>query len=269
MKYKIIILTKKIFHFLGIDPRKIISIRHLPRFINDYLLWKKKNGNITSFYPILSDKDDAAGVASGHYFHQDLLVAQYVISSGRDHVDIGSRIDGFIAHIASSRPVEVWDIRSLKKSVHPNIVFKKRDLTSHLKDLEETISSLSCLHALEHFGLGRYGDPINTRGHIIALENMIRLLKPLGNFYIGIPLDKNNTIQFNAHRTFHPNWILNLKVVRNNLDLQRFDYVDGSGELFKNIKCSSDLPNLRYSCGIYTFSKKNILESNKKVASSL
>lgn len=149
MQYKIIYFAKKkIFNLLGIDLRKIISLRHFPKFIYDYLMWKNKNGNITSIYPILSDKDDFAGVASGHYFHQDLLVAQYVLSSERDHVDIGSRIDGFIAHIASSRPVEVWDIRLLKKSSHPNIVFKKRDITSNLKDLKETIFSLSCFMPL-------------------------------------------------------------------------------------------------------------------------
>ena len=46
-----------------------------------------------------------------------------------------------------------------------------------VKYLENSIESLSCLHALEHFGLGRYGDPINPEGNIIGLENMIKILR--------------------------------------------------------------------------------------------
>ena len=30
--------------------------------------------------------------------------------------------------------------------------------------------SLSCLHTLEHFGLGRYNDPINVKGFEIGLK---------------------------------------------------------------------------------------------------
>ncbi len=243
------------FNFLGFDMRKIIALKNIPKFIKNYLEWKNKKGPISSFFPILSDLDDFAGVASGHYFHQDLLVAQLVIAKNLSHVDIGSRIDGFVSHIASTRPIEVWDIRALEPSVHSNIIFRKIDLMGNLNYLENSVESLSCLHALEHFGLGRYGDPINPKGHIVGLENMIKILKTGGFFYISIPLDMKNTIQFNAHRTFNPKWILNLEFVMNNLKLQRFDYIDGNGYLHKNIECKSNLPKLSYSCGIYTFKK--------------
>ncbi len=255
MKKKFIKFAKIVFNFLGLDLRKIIALRNLPKFILDFLKWRSKKGPISSFFPILSDLDDFAGITSGHYFHQDLLVAQLVLSKNLSHVDIGSRIDGFVSHIASTRPIEIWDIRSLEPSVHSNIIFKKLDLMGDIKYLENSVESLSCLHALEHFGLGRYGDPINPKGHIVGLKNMIKILKTGGFFYISIPLDIKNTIQFNAHRTFNPTWILNLEFVINNLKLLRFDYIDGSGSLHKNIKCKSKLPNLSYSCGIYTFIK--------------
>ena len=61
------------FNFLGFDMRKIIALKNIPKFIKNYLEWKNKKGPISSFFPILSDLDDFAGVASGHYFHQDLL----------------------------------------------------------------------------------------------------------------------------------------------------------------------------------------------------
>ena len=37
------------------------------------------------------------------------------------HVDIGSRLDGFVAHVASFREIEVLDIRPLKVNKHKNI----------------------------------------------------------------------------------------------------------------------------------------------------
>ncbi len=256
MNYIAISFFKKVFYFFGLDFRKIISLRHIPKFIKDYFKWKKKNGIVSSFFPVLNDLDQFAGVSSGHYFHQDLLVAQFILAKNKKHVDIGSRIDGFVSNIASSRPIEVWDIRSLKASDHPNIIFRQMDLMGDIKHLEGTITSLSCLHALEHFGLGRYGDPINPNGHLIGLNNMIKLLKSEADFFLSIPLDIKNTVQFNAHRTFNPNWILNLENVKNNLYLKRFDYIDGNGILYKDIKCSNKLPELRYSCGIYSFKKK-------------
>ncbi len=47
-----------------------------------------------------------------HYFHQDLLLANRIFKARpRNHVDVGSRVDGFVAHVASFRPIEVLDLR--------------------------------------------------------------------------------------------------------------------------------------------------------------
>jgi hypothetical protein len=40
-----------------------------------------------------------------------------------------------------------------------------QELTPYGSTPDGYCDSLSCLHALEHFGLGRYGDPIDPRGH--------------------------------------------------------------------------------------------------------
>ena len=92
-------------------------IRHLPKFLHDYVLFSrasrsKDNGfPITRLYPILGEHVQSAGVASGQYFHQDLYVAQRIFELGpRRHVDIGSRVDGFIAHVAVFRAIEVVDV---------------------------------------------------------------------------------------------------------------------------------------------------------------
>ena len=60
---------------------------------------------------LLQDYSDNAGQNKGHYFHQDLLVAKMIYDTKpRRHIDIGSRLDGFVAHVASFREIEVFDI---------------------------------------------------------------------------------------------------------------------------------------------------------------
>lgn len=70
------------------------------------------------------------------------------------HYDVGSRIDGFVAHVASFRKINVLDIRTLQSKTE-NIVFEQQDFMSLLKDsLKECTDSLSCLHALDISDLG-------------------------------------------------------------------------------------------------------------------
>ena len=123
----------------------------------------EENGrkSVTHRLPIFTDYDDQAGSATGHYFHQDLLVASFIHNKNPlRHIDIGSRIDGFIAHVASFRSIEVMDVRDLKGTGHENISFIKADLMNKDSAQNNITDSISCLHAIEHFGLGRYGDPV-------------------------------------------------------------------------------------------------------------
>jgi hypothetical protein len=115
---------------LGIDPRRIIrSLKGLPYYLADYLKLRKQSAFAVVkfpfgvFYPWLEDRFAESGLAKGHYFHQDLLVARRVnLNNPSIHVDVGSRVDGFVAHVASFRPIVVIDIRPLSGTV-PNISF--------------------------------------------------------------------------------------------------------------------------------------------------
>ena len=139
------------------------------RFLKDYLAFKKFGGRIDRLFPIYYDYKEQAGSATGHYFHQDLLVANYIARNNpMRHIDVGSRIDGFVAHVAAFRPIEIIDVRELRDTGHENIRFKRMDLMKHEAIEPNICDSLSCLHAIEHFGLGRYGDPINPQGHLLG-----------------------------------------------------------------------------------------------------
>lgn len=131
-------------------------------------------------YPCLADRFEAAGSASGHYLFQDLLVAQKIFSNQpKKHVDIGSRLNGFVAHVAAFREIEVFDIRPLTNTVK-NVRFICGDFMKEDVVPAEYCDSVSSLHAIEHFGLGRYGDAVDYDGHHKGLNSIYRLLKPWG-----------------------------------------------------------------------------------------
>lgn len=234
--------------------RKKMPLLNLPRFLSQRKEWVSKGGEISRSYRILTDYADTAGAAKGHYYHQDLLVAGLIAQSKpRRHVDIGSRIDGFVAHVASFREIEVFDIRALDESRHTNIKFVQKDLMDHNES--EISDSVSCLHAIEHFGLGRYGDPIDPEGHLKGVLNIVRMVEKGGMFYISFPIGFNDAVHFNAHRVFHPMSIFGWEGVKDVLELQRFDWVDATGEINMNAKVEDAVDSVKYGCGIYTFRK--------------
>ena len=73
---------------------------------------------------------------------------------------------------------------------------------------------------LEHFGLGRYGDPIDPNGYKIGFANLASLLRPGGRFYLSTPLGQER-VEFNANWVFNPATILRMADIQG-LRLERF-----------------------------------------------
>lgn len=245
---------KQLFqHPKDLGSQKKIAL--LWRYANESSLFAQHGGIIDKYWPITSEYNHQAGFASGHYFHQDLLVANFIATNNpKRHIDVGSRISGFVAHVASYRKIELIDIRKLDPGPHQNITFVQLDLSSNSLDSEIT-DSISCLHAIEHFGLGRYGDPIDPLGYQKGFSNLIKMLKPKGKLYISFPIANKNSIEFNAHRIFHPNDIFTWPNAADNLSLDRFDYVNDQGNLVCNANTNDTPADLKYGCGIYSFTK--------------
>jgi SAM-dependent methyltransferase len=240
------------FSLFGIDFQKIsTSIKSVPFLLKNYYKLKNQlNGNndfkITNFYPIFSDRFESSGVMSGHYFHQDLLVAKKIYKNNPiRHIDIGSRIDGFVAHVAIFRNIEIFDIR-YQNSIVENIKFCQLDLMQPIdKSLLNCTDSLSSLHAIEHFGLGRYGDEVNFDGHLKALDNIYKMLKPNGKFYFSTPIGKQR-IEFDAHRVFNLMYLIDY--FNGKYEIASFSYVDDSGFLHENVFLSESNINSNFSC---------------------
>tara|TARA_Y200000002_G_C22588313_1_gene624006 strand:- start:22 stop:798 length:777 start_codon:yes stop_codon:yes gene_type:complete len=258
MLKNLIIKIARTLRLIGINIKDIYALKNYFRFRRDRKEWLRQGGKITKTFMLLQDYSDNAGQSKGHYFHQDLLVAKMIYDTKpKRHVDIGSRLDGFVAHVASFREIEVIDIRPLEKSSHQNIKFLQADMMNPLQ-VSKT-DSLSCLHAIEHFGLGRYNDPIDIDGHIRGISNLVSMLEKNGILYLSFPIGKKDEVHFNAHRIFHPKSIFNNHIIRSQMELIRFDYVDDQGDLHLESNVELTLGKLNYGCGIYTFKKLNNL----------
>ncbi len=244
-------------------PKKFFQfVRHAPTLLGELNELKRQSRRsshsipITKINPYPHEKKQQSGTARGHYFHQDLLVARRIHDSKPEkHVDIGSRIDGFVAHVAAFREIEVLDIRPLDSNIH-NIRFKQANLISLPAGMENYTDSLSCLHAIEHFGLGRYGDPIDFEGHIKGLQNLHTILRPGGTLYLSCPIGPQR-IEFNAHRVFSVKYLLSLFDGR--FRVRSFSFVDDSGDLHENVELRKELLandcGCNYGCGIFELEK--------------
>ena len=88
--------------------------------------------------------------------------------------------------------------------MYDNIKFIQADFM-YPQDLGKT-DSLSCLHAIEHFGLGRYNDPIDIDGHNKGITNLVSLVSEGGRLYISFPIGQNDEIHFQP-TTIHTTWM--------------------------------------------------------------
>ena len=238
-------------------PSSIISdFPGFLRYWRNRKSFQRLGGSIDSSHVILHDFKDFAGESKGHYFHQDFLVASFIAAKRPvRHLDVGSRIDGFVAHVGSFREIEIIDVRELGEIGHPQVKFVRRDMMKSDPQFNEITDSLSCLHTIEHFGLGRYGDPVNPDGYKVGFQNLVDMLKPGGTLYLSFPISEKNEVHFNAHRVFHPTDVLTWPLRNAALTLERFDYVDDNGDLHRDKQLDETTPEFRYGCGIYTFLK--------------
>ncbi len=261
---KILQTVYQTLNALGFDPRKTLRfMRGIPDYIRDYVVFvQQSRGASEAFkmgmpFPCLTDRFAQSGNGRGHYFFQDLLVATRIHENKPTlHVDVGSRIDGFVAHVASFRQIEVIDIRPFEPNIH-NIKFIQLDLMNLDDDLPVGYcDSLSCLHALEHFGLGRYGDRIAHDGHLVGLRNLSSLLKAGGKLYLSVPIGPQR-IEFNAHRIFSVEYILGL--THRAFKLDSFSFVDDDGVLHQDVAISEEDSRVSFGCvhgcGIFELTK--------------
>ena len=182
-------------------------------FFGDYRTFKKINTNrnfkfkLTDIEACLSDCTETTPL-DPVYFFQDTWAARKIFDlKPSKHVDVGSSAKT-IGIISQFVPTTMIDIRPLELSV---------DGLSYLKgsilDLpfnSDSLETLSSICVIEHIGLGRYGDPIDSDGSEKAIIELRRVVMPGGHLILSVPVEAQSTIHFNANRSFTRNHFLSL-----------------------------------------------------------
>jgi len=205
-------------------------------------------------WPVIGDKFKKAGSVN-NYFWQDLWAARLILKERpKIHYDIGSRLDGFIAHLLSAGiPVKMIDIRPFPTKID-GLETIVDDATALNQFEDNSIESLSALCSLEHFGLGRYGDTINPEACFICFEAIKRKVKPEGHVYISVPVGRER-VEFNAHRVFYAQTIIDCF---SGMELKELAFAaHGELEMGSNIhRYDADTHDGEYRYGLFHFVKK-------------
>jgi SAM-dependent methyltransferase len=231
-------------------------LRAFPIFLSHLIAYSRRNQHSTLRYRTREawyrsyDRWMPAGTIQQHYFLQDLWAATVLYESKTDkHVDVGSRVDGFIGHALAFCDVTYVDIRPLNFE-HPRFHFMEGSIVE-LPFADDSVQSLSSLHVIEHIGLGRYGDPVDPDGHLLAAREMTRVLAHGGRLLIGVPTGRER-LCFDAHRIFDPSTVTSMFA---GLRLKKFAFIDDlDGQILDDVPFDV-AREAHYGCGLYEFTK--------------
>lgn len=166
------------------------------------------------------------------------------------HVDVGSSLH-FVSIVSAFIPVNFYDLRPAELGLE-GLQSGKGNLMS-LPFAEGTIESLSCMHVIEHVGLGRYGDTMDYDGDLKAIAELKRVLAPGGNLLFVVPVGTSR-IQYNAHRIYSYQSVLDLF---QGYELREFALIPDharDGGLLRG--ASAELSDRQtYGCGCFWFVK--------------
>ncbi len=235
---------------LVFNLRGMIALYRLPNYFVQWLRFagsSKLAAPLLDGYPCLSDAMPHTAF-DAHYLFQAAWVARRLADARPvSHTDIGSDV-GFVATVSAFVPVVFLDFRPL--AVRLSGLSSKAGDLRRLQIESGSVESLSCLHVLEHVGLGRYGDSIDPDGHLRAAAELMRVLAPGGRLYVSVPVGRER-VCFNAHRVFSTQTILSMF---EELQLRAFAYVDDAGTL-RDSEITDPANACEYGCGLFCFQK--------------
>lgn len=237
-----------------VDPRRALGIVNLPRYLTHWRRYRRLAGpgamRWQDSYPCLTDWTPATPF-DPHYFYQASWAARKLAESKPTwHVDIGSSVI-MIGVTSAITPTVFVDYRPFRAQI-TGLTTMGGDLLA-LPFANNSVHSLSCLHVIEHVGLGRYGDPIDPQGSIKAAHELVRILAPGGRLIFSTPVGRER-IQFNAHRVFAPETVLKMF---DGLGLGDYAMVDDQGVFHLHIHPAEvQVSSWEYGCGMFDFVKK-------------
>jgi SAM-dependent methyltransferase len=203
-------------------------------------------------YPCLDDKTSTTHFDRHYVFHTAWAARILADIKPEYHVDISSSLY-FCSIVSAFVPVKYYDYRPADLHLD-NLESGVADLLN-LPFPNGSVRSLSCMHVVEHVGLGRYGDPLDPDGDLKAMAELERVLAEEGSLLVVIPIGLPK-IMFNAHRIYSYDQIIGYF---SKLELREFTLIpeqSKNGGLIRN--ASKDQADKEtYGCGCFWFVRKS------------
>jgi len=244
---------------------RVLTINAFMRYIYDLVIFRRLSSQertasrsgksrfpirLRDTYPCLHDKTTNTSFDSHYVFHMAWAARILAKVKPEVHVDISSSLY-FCTLVSAFIPVHFYDYRPAALGLD-NLVSERADLLS-LQFSDRSVNSISCMHVVEHVGLGRYGDPLDPDGDLRAINELKRVLAPGGNLLLVVPVGKPR-IMFNAHRIYSYDQVMNCFA---EFELKEFALIPDDfqeGGLIKNAtKQMADVQ--KYGCGCFWFKR--------------
>jgi SAM-dependent methyltransferase len=244
----------------------LMWIYKYPSFVRDYFMFRrlakieKRNGKDTlerqplkvgDIYPQLFDNTGKTHF-DAHYTYHPAWAARIIAKlKPAKHIDISSILH-FSTLVSAFVPVEFYDYRPAEVRL-PDLECKMGDLLV-LPFPDNSVESISCMHTIEHVGLGRYGDTIDPAGDMKAAHELSRVVTKGGTFIFVVPVGRPR-ICFNAHRIYSYDQVMTLFP---NMELREFSLVPDDFKTSGLIKDANPqmVKDQMYACGCFWFIKK-------------
>ncbi|MFZ5581036.1 MAG: DUF268 domain-containing protein [Pseudomonadota bacterium] len=221
---------------------KLIKNQPSPRFT---VTWKDR-------WIHLRDATATTGFDRHYVFHTAWASRVIAELRPREHIDIASSLY-FVGLVSAFVPTRFIDFRPADLGLSG--LDSEAGTLMHLPFPDNSVESLSCMHVVEHVGLGRYGDPLDYDGDIKAVRELTRVVATRGTLLFVVPVGGQARIQFNAHRIYTYDQVLDLFP---DFDLIEFALIpdDGAKEGLIRHASPSLAANQKYGCGCFRLRKK-------------
>lgn len=251
---------KKILKKLGIGyiKNKINLLKNYILYQKEFKVFKATHGERFAVeskdkYPCLTDKGGSTSFDKHYTYHTAWAARKLKELSPIEHIDISS-LTYFSTLVSAFIPIRFYDYRPAKIELD-SFSCEHADITQ-LPFEDKSIKSLSCMHVVEHIGLGRYGDTLDVDGDLKAIAELKRVISDSGYLLFVVPIGKPK-IMFNAHRIYSYEQVLSYF---DDFELIEFSLIpdqSNEGLIVNATKEQSDKQN--YACGCFMLQKK---ESN-------
>lgn len=243
--------------FSGNMVKLLRWVRQYVAYLNSYSKFRTQASERTELsvrwkdrYPCLNDNTGTTGFDRHYIFHTAWAARVLAETRPNKHTDISSSL--YFCTIASAFvPIDFYDYRPAELHLN-NLNSGAGDLVQ-LPFSNNSVYSLSCMHVVEHVGLGRYGDPLDANGDLKAIAELVRVLASGGTLLFVVPVGRPR-IMFNAHRIYSYEQIVAYFADLNLVEFSLIPDNERDGGLIRNADPAMVI-NQSYACGCFRFEK--------------